>query len=281
MVDQHEGGHGFDDGDCSGEDAWVVTSAPDKFGFVAVDVHGVLRLEDGGGGLEGNAKIEFLSVAYSTLDAAGSIRLGAYVTVAVLEGVVVFGSLEQGARESAADLEPLGCGKREHGFGQIGFETVEDGDAESRGHSLNATAYQAADGVSRFFEVQDVGHHLFGCFWMRATYGRGVHFLQSGKILDLGRFDVVYPLDVGSNLDAGRDQDLLGDGPCSHATDGLARRRTTSALVVANAEFLLVGEVRVRRTKLFFHLVVGLRAGILVPYEHGDGGAEGDVLEHA
>ena len=44
MVDQYEGCHGLDDGDCSWEDAWVVSPAPDKFGFVAVDVYGVLGL---------------------------------------------------------------------------------------------------------------------------------------------------------------------------------------------------------------------------------------------
>lgn len=70
------------------------------------------------------------------------------MAVLVLEGIVVFGAFHSGAGKSAADFKAFGCGDGEHGFGEVGFEAVKDGLAESDGRIFDSAEDDAAEGIA-------------------------------------------------------------------------------------------------------------------------------------
>ena len=72
-------------------------------------VDGLLLFADRGGGLEGHANHDRFAVADAALNATGVVGDSAKATVFTREeGIVVFASLEEGARKAGADLKPLG-----------------------------------------------------------------------------------------------------------------------------------------------------------------------------
>ena len=76
-------------------------------------------------------------------------------------------------------------------------------------------------------------------------------------------------------------QVLARDGAGRHAHHGLARRGTTTAAIVAEAVFLLVGVVGVARTEAVLDLLVVARALIGVLDQQPDRRAGGASFEHA
>ncbi len=79
-------------------------------GFVAVEVDGFLSFGDGGGWFEGDAEVDFFSVADAALYASGVVGEGFDLAIFIIKNVVVFGAFHEGAGESAADFEAFGCG---------------------------------------------------------------------------------------------------------------------------------------------------------------------------
>ena len=84
-----------------------MTAAGLERGVLEVGIHRVLFVEDGGGGLEGDAEVDGFSVADAALHAAGAVGRGADLAVHVAEGVVVVGAGEHRAAEARANLEAL------------------------------------------------------------------------------------------------------------------------------------------------------------------------------
>ncbi len=74
MIAQHQVCHGFHDGNGAGKNAGVVTATGFQDRVFMLTAHGGLRLQDGGGGFEGDAEDDVLSVADAALDAAAAVR---------------------------------------------------------------------------------------------------------------------------------------------------------------------------------------------------------------
>ena len=89
MIHEHEPRHRLDHGDGAGEDARVVATAGLELGGFAGDGDGLLRLRDGGGGLEGDAEDDVLAVGDAALDAAAAVGRGANAAALLHEGDVV------------------------------------------------------------------------------------------------------------------------------------------------------------------------------------------------
>ena len=282
MVHQHERRHRLDDDDRPRQHARIVTAARRQFRFRPVHIHGLLRLENRGGRLEGDAEDNLLAVADAALHAAGIIGGGANLASLGHEGVVVLRPLEQRAGETAADLEALGRGQGKHRLGKVSLEAVEHRRAEADGHAAHAAFDDAADGITLAARLLDALDHFLRGGRMQAADGRGFDIGQGRKLGDGRRGDVVDTRHVGADLElTGEMENFLGDDPGRHAADGLASGRTATAAVVAIAVLGLIGVVGVRGSVFLSHLVVS--AGPLVGAAHreGDGHAGGETLKDA
>ncbi len=110
MIGEDESGHGFYDGDGAWEDAGIMAAARGEGGIIALRVDGLLGLEDGGGGFEGDAEEDFHAVGDAALDTARVVGCGADVAVFVGERVIMLGAVEGGGGEAGTDLEAFGGG---------------------------------------------------------------------------------------------------------------------------------------------------------------------------
>ena len=111
VVDEDEGGHGFDHGDGAGEDAGVVASAAFEGGVMQADVHGVLLVHDSGDGFERDAEINQLAIGDATLDSTGTIGRGSHFAGLHSKGVIVLQTGEEDAAEAGANIESLRGGQ--------------------------------------------------------------------------------------------------------------------------------------------------------------------------
>jgi hypothetical protein len=142
---------------------------------LAVAGHGVLRLEDGGDGLEGDGEAEGLAVGDAALDAATVVGGRGDLTGVRVdgEGVVVLGAAQAGAGEAVADLEAAAGGQAHHGLGERGGELVEDRGAPAGRDLAGDAADDAADGVALAAGVVDRGDHRGRGGWRGRGSARG------------------------------------------------------------------------------------------------------------
>ena len=131
VIGEDDGGHGFDHGNGPREDTGVVAPSRLEFGVCSRGRDGLLGAKDRGGGFEGDPEKNRFAVADSALNAAASVGRSANAARFHKKGVVVFAPSETRPRESAADFKAFGCGQTHHGFGEIGFEFIENGFTES------------------------------------------------------------------------------------------------------------------------------------------------------
>src|SRR5262245_54444683 len=96
-------------------------------GVLKLHVDGVLLVHHGGHWFESDAEINRFAVGNAALDSAGPIRDGANFSGAHSKRIVVLAACELDAVEAGADIESLGRGQTEHGFGEVGFKAVKDG----------------------------------------------------------------------------------------------------------------------------------------------------------
>ena len=277
VVAEDEVGHGFYDGDGTGEDAGVVTATAFEFGVFFVFGDGGLGRHDGGGGLEGDAEEDGFAIGDTALNSAGVVGFGADFVAFHVEVVVVLGAFEGGAGESRADFETFGGWDGEHGFGEVGFEAVEDGFTEPRRAATDDALDRASDGVSFGADFFDAFDHFFGRdgvasaddvgFDVGGGDGEGIDV--GGNVLD--GFDPSEGFEVGTEVG----EDFFGDGRSGNAADGFARGGAATTGGIAGAKFGVVGVVGVRRTVFYGHLVVGLGAVVFITNEDSDGRTEG------
>jgi len=121
-----------------------------QFGLLAAHVDGLLRLEDGGGRLEGGCRktmsSPLLMPPCTPPEWLVAVRIRPpFDTKASL----CLRALEQGAGKTTADLKALGRRQREHGLGQVGLEPVEHRFTQADGHIPHAALDDAADGIAR------------------------------------------------------------------------------------------------------------------------------------
>src|SRR5687767_8704549 len=107
MVDQHESGHRFHNGDGAGNDTGIVPAAADQFGFSAVHIDRPLRLQDGRSRLERDAEDDFLAIADAALRAAAAIRRGVNPPLARFETIVVLTAAQARPSKTTTELETL------------------------------------------------------------------------------------------------------------------------------------------------------------------------------
>ena len=280
MVGEDEVGHGFDHGDGAGEDAGVVAAAGGEGGFFAGVVDGVLFDEDGGGGFEGNAEDDGFAIADAALDAATAVGAGADFAVLDEELVVVVAPGHEGAFEAGADFEAFGGGETHHGFGEIGFEFVEDGFAEAGGDAADDALDDAADGVAFGAHLGDEIDHGVDHGGVGGADDVGFDLLGGDGIGVDVSFEVVDGLDVGDALVAGEvaQENFAGDGAGGDAADGFAGGGAAATGDGADAVFGVVGVVGVGRAVGGLHLRVGGGALVGVADEDADGGAGGEAV---
>lgn len=105
VIDENQGGHGFDHGDGARQDARVMPTPALQGRVLESDIHGVLIVHNGCHRLEGDPEMDRLAVADAALDAPGTVGHRANPAVDIAEGVVVLESGQEDAPEAAADLE--------------------------------------------------------------------------------------------------------------------------------------------------------------------------------
>ena len=247
VIAKGQSGHGFDHGDSPGQDACVVASAGFEFNVFEVSGDGLLRMENGGGWFEGDAEEDVLPVGDAALDASGAIGGGTDSSLAHPEGVVVGFAGEEGAFEAGPDFETFCCGEAEHPFGEVGFEFIENGFAETGGCAPDDAFDDAADGVALGADVFDPLDHPVCGFGIWATdHVRLDLFEGDGGWVDVG-LDVLDGSNVGDDFDFGSERfnDLLRNGCSGDTTDGFAGGGASSSLPVTDTVLGLVGVVRV------------------------------------
>lgn len=111
VIDQNEGGHRFDHGHSSREDAGVMSSPSGKRGVFHIHVHGLLLPHDGGHRFESNAKVNGLPVGNSALDSPRAIGRGDHFSAFGAERVVVLRASEMDPMETRADIKAFGGGQ--------------------------------------------------------------------------------------------------------------------------------------------------------------------------
>jgi hypothetical protein len=62
VVDQYQGGHGFDHGHGPGQNTRIVPTATCERGVLEFVVHGILFVHDGGNRFKGHSKMDRLAI---------------------------------------------------------------------------------------------------------------------------------------------------------------------------------------------------------------------------
>src|ERR1017187_2231068 len=265
VVHEHERGHRLDHRHGARQHAGIVTATALERGVVKGFINRVLRLHDGGDGLERGAEENRFAVRDAALDAAGTVRGGENFSVLRAKGVVVLQTGQQNSSKTVAALETFARGQAQHGLGEIGFELVEHRFAPAGGHAARNTFDNAANGVARVAHFFDEPDHFLRRLRVGTADDVGFYFFE----LDLFRINVtddfLHLLDVGENFHAKfLAQNLFRNRAGGHAANGLASAGTSAALPGADAVFGEVSVVGMGRTKLVLHLVVSLGTRVLV-----------------
>lgn len=283
VVAEDEPGHGFDDGDGAGEDAGIMPPFAAELHLLMLVVNGVLRDHEGGGGLEGEPHVDVFPIGDAALDAAGVVAAGADAVAVHIEGVVVPGAGVLRGGEAGADVKSLAGGDAHHGVGQGGFQLVEDGVAQPDGAVADGAGDDAAQRVAVLASLPNgVGHGGrcggVGCVDDVAFDGGGVRFCGGD-----GADDVMHLGHPGQNLDIGAEgaHDGAGDGSGGNAADGFPRAGAAASGPGANAVFRIVTEIGMRGAVGVLHLVVGRGAVVFVADGEGNGGSQGEAVQHA
>mmetsp|Transcript_22484 Transcript_22484/g.60295 ORF Transcript_22484/g.60295 Transcript_22484/m.60295 type:complete len:380 (-) Transcript_22484:113-1252(-) len=169
-VGQHEGGHALDERWRPRQHARVVAPLGLEHDIAAVVRGRVLRLANGGHGLDGHTKVDVSSRRDAAESAARKIGLERERGAVGLrdrsgatrrnERVIVRRSAHAGAAEAGAKLEAFGRGQREHRVRQLCLEPIEDWLAERRRHLAADARDGASDGVLVRLDLPDQGGHL-------------------------------------------------------------------------------------------------------------------------
>ena len=281
VIDEDDGGHGLDDGDGAGNDAWVVPSATFKGGGFTGAIDRFLAGKNGGGGFKGDPEGKELPIGDPTLNPSGVVGAGANGSIPAFEDIVVLIPGQEGSGKATPDFKAFGSRKGEHGLGEIGLEPVEDRGTEADGKAGGAAFNEASDGIAGIAHFLDAGNHGFCDDGIRTANGGGFNIFEGGKKIKIGQvhLDIVDPGDVGPDVDISPQfKDFSSDCACSNPGDGFAGAGASAALVIPDTEFRLVGKVRVGGAEFFLHFLIGLGHGVFIGNDHGDGGPEGEAV---
>jgi len=243
-----------------------------------------LNLGNGRRRLERDVYHDVLPVAYPPLYPPAPVRprprsAGHRIDV---KFVVVLDPREQRPREAIPRLESLRGRYRHARLGKIGLELVEYGRSQSGGYVAYHAGDDAADGIPAFAYDVDPLEHPLGGRTVRTADDVRVHVVhREGVVIDVRRLDLLDLGYVREDLDAVvQSQYLPRDGAGRDATYRLPRRGPSPPRYGAYAVLGVVGRVGVARAVRHVHVVLEVvrRALVLVAHQHGQGGAERDVL---
>ena len=184
-------------------------------------INRLLCLADRRRRLEGHANHDRFAVADAPLNPAGIVGGGVQAPIGGgEEGIVVLTALEQGPGKARANLKALGGGQRHHRLGQIRFELVEDGHAQSGGDAADDTFDDATAGVAFAANRFDALDHPFGNGTIGTAHDVAFNGIEGhGRWIDL-RLDVVNALDPGHDFGAvGLVEQLFGNRTGGYAAD--------------------------------------------------------------
>src|SRR2546421_10761534 len=105
---------------------------PFEGGVSEFRVHGLLRVHDGGYGLESDAEVNCFPIGNAALNAARAVGGGAHFAVLHSESIIVLSPGQQSPPKTGADLKAFGCRQAQHSFGEIGFQPAETRFAPAR-----------------------------------------------------------------------------------------------------------------------------------------------------
>jgi len=272
-VENDESGHGFDDGDDTRDDAGIMAAFDDNLAVGAGGVNGELRAFDGGGGFDGEADDDFVTVGDAAEDAAGVIGEEA----AVAHGIVVLAAGHAGSGKPGTNFKSFCGADAEQGEGEAGVKFAEDGIAEARGHAVDTQFDDTAEGIFCFFGSEDSGFHELGSIRIGAAHGvlfddRGI----KGACRDAADLD-----GAGEDGNAALGEDLAGDGAGGDAAGGFAAGGAAAAAVIADTVFFPEGEVSVAGAEDIAEGFVGGGALVFTHQDQADRRAGGFAIEDA
>ncbi len=279
MVGEGEGDHGFDHWDSAGEDAGVVTALAFEGRVFVVGGDSVLLWEDCRDGFEGNAEGDGHAVGDAPLDASGVVGGGVngLVVVAAI-GIVMLRTPEKSSGIAGADFKPFGCREGEEGFGEIGFEFVENGFPPTGWDSAGDSTDDSADGIALLADGFDVGDHLLGGGLIRASNNVGFYLGEGEGFGVDGGFDVLDLINPSEDFDIEMElEKLFSNGSGGDAADGFACRSSAPTGDRSQSVLGVVSEIGMRWAEFVAEFVVVAGALILIPDEEGDGGSGGET----
>eukprot|EP00211_Chloroparvula_japonica_P007847 CAMPEP_0119139824 /NCGR_PEP_ID=MMETSP1310-20130426/28187_1 /TAXON_ID=464262 /ORGANISM="Genus nov. species nov., Strain RCC2339" /LENGTH=309 /DNA_ID=CAMNT_0007131147 /DNA_START=31 /DNA_END=955 /DNA_ORIENTATION=+ len=269
-------------GTARGTTQGVVPPAGAQLGVLARAVHRALLHGDGAGGLEGHADDDVLPVGDAALDAPRAVGPRPHLPSAHVELVVVLAAQHPGALKAAADLEAFARRERHHRPGQVGLELVEHRGAQAPRAAPHDAGHPPAAALPPVPHVVDGGDHPLRRRLVRAPHDVGLdvgHGHGGGVHLALHVLHGAHPAE---HLRAAHLlQQLLGHGPRGDPPDGLPRAAPAPACDAPHPVLGIVCRVRMARPICHCHLAVVLGALIPVRHDDGDGGAQGDAVQHA
>ena len=180
--------------------------------------------------------------------------------------------------EARADLDALHRIDAHHRAGQVRIQALEHGFAPARRNPFGDHRDARANGISR---LADAPNEIFE-FLHAARVRAEKRILVGGLAVDRLQHDGSQLRQISMDADAlPLAQVLARDGARGHAHDGLARRGTPAAAIVAKAVFLLVRIVGMPGAKAVLDLLVVARTLIFVCNHERDRRTRGLAFEYA
>lgn len=282
MVEQDQRGHRLHHRHRTWQHARIVTAATAQRRVPVLHVHGVLLVHDRGHRLERDAEMDRRAVRDAPLDPAGTVRRRHDLAVHVAERVVVLQAREQHALEARAHLETLRRRQRQHRLRQVGLEPVEHRVAPADRDVAGDAQHDAADAVALAAPLLDQLDHRRRGRRVRTAEDVRLHLLRRECVRVDRRLQVLHLSHAREHFHAPAGlEDLLRQRAGGDPSDGLPRARASAPGPRPMPVLRVVGVVGMARTELLRHLVVGLRAEVLVLHPHRDRRARGQSLERA
>ncbi|CNU74083.1 Uncharacterised protein [Salmonella enterica subsp. enterica serovar Bovismorbificans] len=274
VIHQHDRQHGFCDRHCANPHTRIVAPFGDHFDFFTRPVDRTSRHGNAGGRFQRHMRHNVLPATDATEDAASVVALKTLRR----DFIAILAATQRHHVKSFADLHAFHRINAHQRMGDVRIQSVKYRFAKPCRHAARHHRHFRADGVTLFFQrahqfVQRVKFVRIGAKERIKLNLTPVFNLQR-NVAHLGQAAADFDAELFRQV-------FLGDRPCRYAHRGFTRGRTSTATVIAQAVFLLIGVIRVSRTKNIFNRAVVLRALIGVFNQQANAGAGRHAIKHA
>ncbi|AEM42160.1 hypothetical protein KVU_2321 [Ketogulonicigenium vulgare WSH-001] len=210
------------------------------------------------------------------------VRAVADIAILVINLVRILAAAQGGGSHAFADLDPFDGVDRHHGAGQIAVELAIDWRAKADGHALCHNLDHGTDGIvvlAAQVIQRVVPQH--GGFGIGAPEIIAADFVPVKAAAVNGACAHLHHITGDFDLRCQRLQHLAGDTASGDARRSLARGRASTTAIIADAVFLVIGDIGVTGTKALGDIAIIFRALVGVADQQLDRGAGGLALEHA